>query len=53
MDENSKVDGKNEYKAYLRTGELARTLKQHIEGQPMNTNELSAYEYSIQVDTQP
>ncbi len=53
LDEYSKVDGKNEYKAFLKTGELVSTLKKSNEEEPINANRLDSYKYSIEVYTPP
>eukprot|EP01084_Bolivina_argentea_P231619 390551_1 len=47
LDEDSKVEGKDEYKAILKTGELVRTLKQQSEGRTISSNKVDSYEYSI------
>ncbi len=50
LDEDSKVEGKDEYKAILKTGELVRTLKQQSEGRTISSNKVDSYEYSIKVN---
>ncbi len=50
LDEDSKVEGKDEYEAILKTGELVRTLKQQSDGQTINANKVDSYEYSIKVN---